>query len=186
MRNLGMKIYTKTGDSGSTSLLGGSRISKSDLRIETYGTVDELNSHIGILRADAHNETSQKAFLSIQDRLFTMGSHLAMESGKSFAIPSLVETDVVSLEEGIDSMNSVIPPMKHFILPGSNMSEAQAHVARCVCRRAERLVVALSEHETINPLIQKYLNRLSDYLFVYARFITHNLGKEETPWIPNK
>lgn len=186
MRNLSMKIYTKTGDSGSTSLLGGSRISKADLRIETYGTVDELNSHIGLLRTEASSERDQHILLSIQDRLFTMGSHLAMEAGKTFSLPELVEADIIFLEKAIDTMNEALPPMKHFILPGSNPKEAHAHIARCVCRRAERLVVALSENESTLPIIQKYLNRLSDFLFVYARWITHSLGLEETPWIPNK
>jgi len=185
-RNLGMKIYTKTGDAGTTSLLGGSRVSKADLRIETYGTVDELNSHVGLLRCEATDAESIDLLLFIQDRLFTMGSHLALESGKNFNLPTLDLEDAERLEKAIDRMNEFIPPMRHFILPGSNAAEAHAHIARCVCRRAERLLVALNETEALEPILQIFMNRLSDYLFVYSRFITHQKGLEETPWIPKK
>ncbi len=185
-RNLGMKIYTKTGDAGTTSLLGGSRVSKADLRIETYGTVDELNSHMGLLRSEADEEESVALLLFIQDRLFTMGSHLALESGKNFQLPTIENDDVERLEHAMDRMNEVVPPMRHFILPGSNSAEAHTHIARCVCRRAERLLVALNEAEPMAPILQIFLNRLSDYLFVYSRFLTHQKGLEETPWIPKK
>ena len=185
-RNLGMKIYTKTGDAGTTSLLGGSRVSKADLRIETYGTVDELNSHLGLLRSEATEEGTKELLMFIQDRLFTMGSHLALESGKSFNLPELEEGDVERLEKAMDAMNEMVPPMRHFILPGSNSGEAKAHIARCVCRRAERLLVALNESEPMPAILQIFLNRLSDYLFVYSRYLTHQKGLEETPWIPKK
>jgi cob(I)alamin adenosyltransferase len=185
-RNLGMKIYTKTGDAGTTSLLGGSRVSKADLRIETYGTVDELNSHVGLLRSESLESESTELLLFIQDRLFTMGSHLALESGKNFQLPTLENEDIERLEKAMDRMNEVVPPMRHFILPGSNAAEAHAHIARCVCRRAERLLVALNDAESMPPILQIFLNRLSDYLFVYSRYITHQKGLEETPWIPKK
>ena len=181
-----MKIYTKTGDAGTTSLLGGSRVSKADMRIETYGTVDELNSHVGLLRSEADEEESVALLLFIQDRLFTMGSHLALESGKNFQLPTIESDDVERLERAMDRMNEVVPPMRHFILPGSNSAEAHAHIARSVCRRAERLLVALNENEPQEPILQIFLNRLSDYLFVYSRFLTHQKGLEETPWIPKK
>jgi len=180
-----MKIYTKTGDAGSTSLFGGKRVSKSDLRIDTYGTIDELNSHIGLLRDQPVNAIRKNTLIEIQDRLFTMGSMLATESGNTkVKIPVLVETDILFLEKEIDEMETALPPMKSFVLPGGNESVSYCHIARTVCRRAERLAVALNNQESIEELVIKYLNRLSDYLFVLSRKMTQEVGAEETPWKP--
>jgi cob(I)alamin adenosyltransferase len=180
-----MKIYTKTGDGGDTSLFGGKRVSKGDLRIETYGTVDELNSYIGLLRDQEVNSSRKTILIEIQDRLFTMGSILATEPGNSkVKIPSLLDADVKRLEKEIDSMESTLAPMKSFILPGGHPSVSFGHITRTVCRRAERLVIRLNQDEKIDALVIQYLNRLSDYLFVLCRKMTSELGAEETPWQP--
>ncbi len=180
-----MKIYTKTGDQGSTSLFGGKRVSKADLRIDTYGTVDELNSWIGVLRDQSVNQSRKEILVEIQDRLFTIGSILATEpENTKVKIPSLGESDIELLENKIDSMDAVLPPMRFFVLPGGNASVSFGHVARTVCRRAERLIIALSETEKVDPLVIKYMNRLSDYLFVLCRLMTQELQAEETPWKP--
>jgi cob(I)alamin adenosyltransferase len=180
-----MKIYTKTGDKGTTSLFGGKRVSKADLRIETYGTVDELNSWIGVLRDQEVNKVRLEALVEIQDRLFTLGSMLATEPGNTkVKIPSLAETDVTFLEKEIDKMESELEPMKFFVLPGGHQSVSFGHVARTVCRRAERLCIALNATEPIDALVITYLNRLSDYLFVVCRKMTAELKAEETPWRP--
>ena len=180
-----MKIYTKTGDQGMTSLFGGKRVSKADLRIETYGTVDELNSWIGVLRDQDVNQSRKEILLIVQDRLFTMGSMLATEPGnKKVKIPVLSADDVTFLENQIDAMDSELPPMRSFVLPGGHAAVSFAHVARTVCRRAERLVIALNDSEPVDTLITVYLNRLSDYLFVLARKMTKELGAEEAPWKP--
>lgn len=173
-----MKIYTKTGDTGTTALFGGKRVSKSDLRVDAYGTVDELNSHLGSL-------FEEDLILHIQDRLFTLGSMLATEPGNTkVKIPHLTEDDITTLEKGIDKMEEGLEPMKHFILPGGHQMVSFCHIARTVCRRAERLTVALNSIEPIDPLIIKYLNRLSDYLFVLSRSLTKKYNAKETPWIP--
>lgn len=180
-----MKIYTKTGDQGSTSLFGGKRVLKSDLRIDTYGTVDELNSWIGVLRDQPANQNRSAVLIEIQDRLFTIGSILATEPGNTkVKIPTLAETDIQLLEKEIDSMDAVLPPMKFFVLPGGHQAVSFGHVARTVCRRAERLVIALNQVDPINELVIKYLNRLSDYLFVLCRVMAHELNAPETPWKP--
>ncbi len=180
-----MKIYTKTGDTGTTSLFGGKRVSKADLRIETYGTVDELNSYIGLVRDQEVNTGRKNILIEIQDRLFTVGSILATESGNTkVKIPSLIENDITFLEKEIDEMETQLLPMKSFVLPGGHQSVSVCHVARTVCRRAERLVIALNAREKADPLIIQYLNRLSDYLFVLSRKMTSELGAEETPWKP--
>lgn len=180
-----MKIYTKTGDQGSTSLFGGKRVLKSDLRIDTYGTVDELNSWIGVLRDQPVNQNRSAVLIEIQDRLFTIGSILATEPGNTkVKIPTLAETDIQLLEKEIDSMDAVLPPMKFFVLPGGHQAVSFGHVARTVCRRAERLVIALNQVDPINELVIKYLNRLSDYLFVLCRVMAHELNAPETPWRP--
>lgn len=180
-----MKIYTKTGDTGATSLFGGKRLSKADLRIESYGTVDELNSYMGLLRDQEVNQKRKNVLIEIQDRLFTLGSMLATEPGNTkVKIPTLREEDVVFLEKQIDEMELRLPEMKSFVLPGGHPSVSFGHVARTVCRRAERLVVALHEIETVDLLIVRYLNRLSDYLFVLCRVMTQELGAEEVPWKP--
>jgi len=184
---MSLKIYTKTGDQGTTSLIGGTKVSKAHIRIETYGTVDELNSWIGLLSDQIKHKHSNKILKEIQDRLFTIGSSLACDPEKvpKMKIPDLKEADVEWLEKEIDRMNEKIPPMKSFILPGGHMSVSSAHVARCVCRRCERLCVLLKEKDMfVEPLVLKYLNRLSDFLFVLARFISHRLKAKEIPWKP--
>ncbi len=184
---MALKIYTKTGDLGKTSLIGGTKVPKSHLRIESYGTVDELNSYIGLV-SDVITDNESKIILKeIQDRLFTVGSSLACDPDKEplMKIPDLKEQDVELLEKEIDKMNEVLPVMKFFILPGGHPAISTAHVARCVCRRAERLCVNMQEHELfVDPLVIKYINRLSDYLFVLARYIGHLLQVEEIAWKP--
>ncbi len=178
------KIYTKTGDLGKTSLIGGTKVAKSHIRIEAYGTVDELNSFIGLL-SDNLSNTQQTFLKEIQDHLFTIGSSLACDPDKDIKmkIPDLREQDVQVLEQQMDSMNEELPEMKNFILPGGHPSISTAHICRCVCRRAERLCVNMQEHELfIEPLVIKYLNRLSDYLFVLARYIAHVLNVGEVVW----
>lgn len=180
-----MKIYTKTGDKGTTALFGGKRVSKSDLRIETYGTVDELNSWIGVLRDLPVNKGRQEELLEIQDRLFTLGAILATEPGNTkVKVPALSPEDVTYLEKKIDTMETTLEPMKVFVLPGGHTSVSFGHVSRTVCRRAERLVIALDAQEKVEALIVQYLNRLSDYLFVLCRAMTAELKAPETPWKP--
>ena len=180
-----MKIYTKTGDQGTTALFGGKRVSKADLRIETYGTVDELNSWIGVLRDQEVNQHRQEELIEVQDRLFTIGSILATEPGNTkVKIPSLVESDIIFLEKKIDAMETVLEPMKVFVLPGGHSAVSFGHVARTVCRRAERLVIGLDTQEKVDALVIQYLNRLSDYLFVLCRMMTKDLRAIETPWKP--
>jgi cob(I)alamin adenosyltransferase len=179
------KIYTKTGDKGKTSLIGGTKVAKSHIRIEAYGTVDELNSYIGLLGDKIDDVPSKNMIKEIQDRLFTIGSSLACDPDKEtlMKIPDLKETDITLLEDEMDRMNEVLPLMRAFILPGGHETVSTAHVVRCVCRRAERHCVLLQESETfIDPLIIKYLNRLSDYLFVLARYIGYLLKAEEIEW----
>jgi cob(I)alamin adenosyltransferase len=180
-----MKIYTKTGDTGTTALFGGKRVSKADLRIETYGTVDELNSYMGLVRDQPVNQNRKSILVEIQDRLFTIGSILATEPGNTkVKVPALLQEDVTLLEKEIDSMDAQLPPMKSFVLPGGHQSVSFCHVARTVCRRTERLVIALDATEKTDPLVVQYLNRLSDYLFVLSRKMSAELGTEETPWKP--
>jgi len=248
-----MKIYTKTGDKGATSLIGGTKVPKSHLRIESYGTIDELNSFIGLLRdqlgeadkaasilaslnqrigsaSDAPPGVNQSAkpgrqqskratgsaqpvnpdqphpapsasapgslpdlasirqyLLEIQDRLFTIGSSLACDPEKEpkLKIPDLKDEDITTLEKSIDQMDSVLPPMKSFILPGGHVAVSTTHIARCVCRRAERTCVRMQEEGLfVEPLVIRYLNRLSDYFFELARYVAYLLGAEELPWRP--
>jgi len=183
---MAFKIYTKTGDQGKTSLIGGTRVSKNHIRIESYGTVDELNSFIGLLADHLQDKHNKSILREIQDRLFTIGSSLASDPEKNIKmkIPVLLDEDIAVLEREIDSMEEKLEPMKSFILPGGHVTVSTAHIARCVCRRAERNCVALQEIEPIELLILKYLNRLSDYLFVLARYSGHQLGAEEIPWKP--
>ncbi|MBS1978219.1 MAG: cob(I)yrinic acid a,c-diamide adenosyltransferase [Bacteroidetes bacterium] len=178
-----MKIYTRTGDQGTTALFGGKRVSKSELRIDTYGTVDELNSWLGVLRDQEVNRQRHEELVEIQDRLFTIGSILATEPGNTkVKIPTLTSGDVTFLEKAIDKMEATLEPMKSFVLPGGHPSVSFGHVARTVCRRAERLVIALDLTEKVEPLVVQYLNRLSDYLFVLCRKMTKELNAPETPW----
>jgi cob(I)alamin adenosyltransferase len=180
-----MKIYTKTGDKGQTSLIGGTRVPKHHIRIEAYGTVDELNSWIGLLRDQSIDEGSRTLLLEIQDRLFTIGSSLASDPEKSkMKIPDLKEEDVALLEKEMDRMNEDLPEMRSFVLPGGHPTVSYCHIARCVCRRAERNTIHLSESGFVDGLVIKYLNRLSDYLFVLSRKFTKDLGASETPWKP--
>lgn len=178
-----MKIYTKTGDEGTTSLFGGKRVSKADLRIDTYGTVDELNSFMGLVRDQDVNQKRKESLVNIQNTLFVIGAILATEPGNTkVKIPSLKEDDIIFLEKEIDSMEAELEPMRFFVLPGGHQSVSCCHMARTVCRRAERITMALHEHETVNILVIKYLNRLSDYLFVLSRKMAKELGSEEIPW----
>lgn len=180
-----MKIYTKTGDSGKTSLLGGRRVSKSDLRIDAYGTVDELNSYIGLLRDQEVNAKRGDLLKEVQDRLFTIGATLATEPGKSnVKKPDLHDEDLELLEKEIDSMEALLPQLRHFILPGGHQVVSFCHIARTVCRRTERCVIDLMEVEHVDEIIVKYLNRLSDYLFVLGRLISQELEVEEVTWKP--
>lgn len=184
---MALKIYTKTGDTGNTSLIGGTKVPKSHIRIETYGTVDELNSYIGLCSDQLTHMPSKVLLKEIQDRLFTIGSSLACDPDREplMKIPDLKEGDIQLLETEIDKMNESVPPMKSFILPGGHPSVSSLHVARCICRRAERLCVHMQQEQIfVEPLVIKYLNRLSDYLFVLSRFIGHILGVEEIPWKP--
>ena len=182
---MSFKIYTKTGDLGKTSLIGGTKVPKSHLRIESYGTVDELNSYIGLVNDAFKNENANLVLREIQDRLFTIGSSLACDPEKEplMKIPDLHEEDIVFLEHEIDKMNEELPTMKSFVLPGGDVAISYAHIARCVCRRAERVCVHLQQESLfVEPLVIKYLNRLSDYLFVLSRFMSLQLGVAEIPW----
>jgi cob(I)alamin adenosyltransferase len=184
---MAFKIYTKTGDKGTTSLIGGTKVSKSHRRIEAYGTIDELNSFVGLCADYLKADNIANVLIEIQDRLFTIGSALACDPDKEtkLKIPDLHEADIELLEKEIDKMNEVLPEMKSFILPTGHVTASTLHVARCVCRRAERCIVRMQKKEMEVPsLIIIYLNRLSDYLFVLARYAAHQLGAEEIPWKP--
>jgi cob(I)alamin adenosyltransferase len=182
-----MKVYTKTGDDGTTGLFGGARVPKHHIRIESYGTVDELNSYIGLVRHRKVDPKSEAILGEVQDRLFTIGSILASDPSKSnLVVPDLLESDIELLEKEIDRMNEALPEMRSFVLSGGNDTVSFCHIARCVCRRAERLAVLLNEKDPIHPLVVKYLNRLSDYLFVLSRKITQDDKLDEIPWKPRK
>lgn len=189
-----MKIYTKTGDKGTTALFGGSRVPKHHIRIESYGTLDELNSHLGMLRDLIKDSELHTQIITIQNRLFTIGSTLAtdpkravLKSGKQrLDIVAISEKDIAFLEQKIDQMNEQLPPMTHFVLPGGHPAVSTCHIARSVCRRAERLATSLYENEPFDAKVLQYLNRLSDYLFVVARKLTQDLQVEEIQWIPEK
>lgn len=187
-----MKIYTKTGDKGQTSLYGGTRVSKAHLRIESYGTLDELNSYIGLLKDQSISENLKDILLDIQDKLFVAGAILATPPEKELLkngtprlnIQRIEEKDIELLENHIDELEKDLPQMTHFILPCGHPTVSFCHIARCVCRRAERLVVHLNENESIDPVIITYLNRLSDLLFVMARKLSNQLQVDEIKWIP--
>jgi len=180
-----MKIYTKTGDKGQTSLIGGTRVSKAHIRIESYGTVDELNSYIGLIMCQDISLPYQQLLKEIQDRLFTVGASLAADPDKSkMKIPDLHDSDIALLENEMDAMNEQLPSLKHFVLPGGNTVVSYCHIARCVCRRAERLTVELADDSFVDERVTIYLNRLSDYLFVLARKLNMDFGAEENIWIP--
>jgi len=180
-----MKIYTKTGDKGYTSLIGGTRVPKHHLRIESYGTVDELNSYIGLIRDQPINIHYKEILKHIQDRLFTIGASLAADPEKSrMVIPDLHEQDIELLEKEMDSMNEKLPELRHFILPGGSNSVSYCHIARCVCRRAERICVHLAEESIVDEKVNIYLNRLSDYLFTLARMVGYDDKIVENQWLP--
>ncbi len=189
-----MKIYTKTGDAGTTALFGGTRVPKHSMRIESYGTVDELNSHIGMVRSQEIDSHSRETLIQIQQKLFTIGSILAtdpkravLKSGEErLKIEKVNEAHIELLEKEMDRMNQALPPLTHFVLPGGNNAVSYCHIARTVCRRAERRATLLNENEPLDPLVIKYLNRLSDYLFVLARKLSHDLGADEIQWLPEK
>ena len=184
---MSLKIYTKTGDKGNTSLIGGTKVPKNDIRIETYGTVDELNSWIGLINDLLNDGEFKNELKEIQDRLFTIGSSLATDAEKEpkMKLPDLHEGDINFLEKRIDEMTAQLPVMKSFILPGGHATVSSIHIVRCVCRRAERLAVNMQQHELfIEEKIIQYLNRLSDYLFTLARYAAQKIGVEEIPWKP--
>lgn len=184
---MAIKIYTKTGDKGTTSLIGGTKVPKSHMRIEAYGTIDELNSYLGLCFDILTDEQSKKIIHEVQDRLFTIGSSLACDPIKEpkMRLPDLKEEDVQLLEKEIDRLTGIVPPMQHFILPGGHPTVSHLHIARCICRRAERCCVKLElESLEVEAIILKYLNRLSDYLFVLSRYIAHLLNVPEIPWKP--
>jgi len=182
-----MKIYTKKGDEGQTSLLGGTRVPKHHIRIEAYGTVDELNSYLGLIRDQDIDPSYKNGLLKIQDCLFIIGSALASDPDKKQAkIPSLEEADITLLEDEIDRLTAVLPEMRNFILPGGHTFVSYCHIARCICRRAERTVIQLSEKSEVQPVVIQYLNRLSDYLFTLSRKISSDVGAEEIPWKPRQ
>ena len=189
-----MKIYTKTGDKGTTALFGGKRVSKNHLRIESYGTVDELNSYIGLIKDQEIDHQTKNILVKIQNDLFTLGSMLAtpleneiLKNGKErLNIPKINTKSVTYLENTIDEINSKLPQMTHFILPGGHPIVSHCHVARCICRRSERLTTLLNEQEPINSLVLKYLNRLSDFLFVLARKLSFDMDVDELKWVPKK
>ncbi len=192
--NKNMKVYTKTGDKGTTALFGGTRVPKYHLRIDSYGTVDELNSYIGLIRDQEINQHYKEILIDIQDKLFTVGAILATDPEKAILkngkerlnIPKISEEEVAQLETEIDAMESELPPMTHFVLPGGHTTVSYCHIARCVCRRAERLATELNDMEPTDLMVLKYLNRLSDYLFVLARKLSFDLKADEVKWIPKK
>jgi cob(I)alamin adenosyltransferase len=185
-----MKIYTKTGDAGQTSLFGGQRVSKDHIRVESYGTIDELNAYIGLLRDLTNFEPVRQVLFKIQNELFVLGGILAtppekekLKSGKDrFKVDKITKQHIVFLEEQIDKMNEELEPMTHFILPGGHPTVSYCHIARNVCRRAERRLVSLMEESTVDKLLIAYVNRLSDYLFVLARILSKNLRVKENLW----
>ncbi|HMN33193.1 MAG TPA: cob(I)yrinic acid a,c-diamide adenosyltransferase [Chitinophagaceae bacterium] len=186
---MSFKIYTKTGDKGSTALIGGSRVPKSHIRIEAYGTIDELNSWIGLINdlCDDELKSTKLLLFKIQNQLFDIGSHLACDPNKKIKmpIPELHDDEVTQLELAIDDMDKVLPPLKNFILPGGNIIASHCHIARCVCRRAERIAVGMTlSDEPVEPIIIQYLNRLSDYLFALSRFIVFQKKGNEILWQP--
>lgn len=189
-----MKIYTKTGDDGTTGLFGGTRVPKHHIRIESYGTLDEVNSWIGLIRDQPIEESSKKILIKIQEKLFTVGALLAIDpkkeklkSGKDrLNIPKIDTEDLNLLEKEIDLMEQQLPPMTHFILPGGHTTVSYCHIGRTICRRAERLVSQLNDFEPVDPILLSYINRLSDFLFVLARKLSYDVQAEEIKWIPEK
>jgi cob(I)alamin adenosyltransferase len=178
------KIYTRKGDDGKTALIGGDRVAKHHIRVESYGTVDELNSQVGLVRSFVQESTEEQFLSEIQNTLFTLGSYLASSPHSKMVLPEFDESDIDRMEIEIDRITSQLPELRNFILPGATQQGAHCHVARCVCRRGERIIVDLSQHEFVADMIISYVNRLSDYLFVLSRKITLDLGTVEQPWKP--
>jgi cob(I)alamin adenosyltransferase len=178
------KVYTRTGDKGETSLVGGVRIKKSDIRLEAYGTVDELSAQLGMLVAMMDEGEERQFVIRVQNNLFNVCTHLATDQSQTQLYPSayLADGEISQLEERIDKLMKTLPERQGFILPGGTLAAAQAHICRTVCRRAERRIVALSEVAQISPEMPQYMNRLSDYLFVLAKIINFNKGKSEIVW----
>jgi cob(I)alamin adenosyltransferase len=183
-----MKIYTKTGDRGETSLFGGKRVKKYHSSIQAYGTVDELNSWVGLLKDSLITINKDISLNNIQNNLFVIGSHLASGDDQKLIakLPELTAESLKELEDDIDKMQQSLPEMKNFILPGGHVFSSYCHIARCVCRRAERLTIELEEQINVNPSIIQYLNRLSDFLFVLARKVLNDLDISEQPWLAKK
>jgi cob(I)alamin adenosyltransferase len=182
-----MKVYTKKGDKGTTQLIGGKRVPKNHDRIDAYGTVDELNSYMGLLRDQSVRKETHELIITIQNKLFTIGALLAnQDDNNKMKLPLIDEKDVTLLENEIDKMNESLPEMRFFILPGGHTTVSFCHIARCVCRRAERLTIQIDEDVLQIEIILKYLNRLSDYLFVLSRYLSKNLDATEIPWISAK
>ncbi len=189
-----MKIYTKTGDKGTSALFGGTRVPKHHIRLDSYGTIDELNSWIGLIRDQEIDSISKQTLLTIQDKLFTVGAILAtdpekavLKNGKErLSIPKISDADITFLEDNMDTMEKQLPQMTHFILPGGHTTVSYCHIARTVCRRAERMISFLNENEPTNGNVLSFINRLSDYLFVLARKLSFDLKAEEIKWIPEK
>lgn len=180
-----MKIYTRTGDAGTTGLLGGTRLPKNHIRIEAYGTVDELNANIGLLRDNDALAPFRHELIAVQEDLFVLGSQLASDPEKNtMKLPELDPERISMLEFAMDTMDADLPPMRNFVLPGGHPAVSQCHITRCVCRRAERATIALAQTSFVDPLLIRYLNRLSDYFFVLARKVTHELNVTEMPWVP--
>lgn len=180
-----MKVYTKKGDKGTTQLIGGTRVPKNTLRIEAYGTVDELNSYIGLIRDQKIDDEYISQLVEIQDRLFTLGALLARDPEKQkMKLPELIESDITNLEIWIDAMEERLEPMTSFVLPGGHTTVSFTHIARCVCRRCERIITELNENSEVSEIVMAYMNRLSDYLFVLSRKLTLDLGANEQPWSP--
>lgn len=178
-----MKIYTKTGDKGTTSLVGGQRVPKNSARLEAYGTVDELNSCIGIVRSCKLNAPLVEELVEIQRRLFDVGGNLATDPSDLHVKVCIREEDIIMLEQAIDRMDADVPPMRAFVLPGGDSQAVSfCHLARTICRRAERRILDLSAQSDVDELLLKYINRLSDYLFMLSRKIAHDEGIEEMKW----
>ena len=178
------RVYTRTGDKGTTSLVGGVRIKKSDIRLEAYGTVDELSAHLGLLAAMLTDDDNRQTIIRIQNNLFNVCTHLATDQSQTPLYPSahLAEGETAFLEQEVDRLMALLPERQGFVLPGGTQAAAQAHVARTVCRRAERRIAALAEVATVGEEMQQYVNRLSDYLFVLAKIINFNSGQDEIIW----
>ena len=184
-----MKIYTKTGDKGMTSLIGGKRVPKNSARLESYGTIDELNSFLGMIRSFPLEQVIAEELVEIQSRLFDVGGNLATdpEASANLKVPiGVTEEDIALLENGIDRMDAEVPPMKYFVLPGGNQCVSFCHMARTICRRAERRILDLAAETEVDGSVMKYVNRLSDYLFILARKLAYDSGCEEMKWVPRK